>query len=484
MNTYRFRLNLPFLALAASLILATAIASLLFARMTHDHIDANNHPTEDIAWPLFQVQAEYLRVRQLVADADLHPTEEAHEAALERYEILIGRLPIVTRSNIRQRLAQHPALQAQIDQIVARFEIIDRVVQKAASPADKIAILRQRLAAEADLIQRMVLTAHLFASAERDATHTTLHEGHQGLAALFAIVVLVVLIFAGVTWRQFRHIEQSRADLIHVSEVLEAEKERAVMASQAKSIFLANMSHELRTPLNAIIGFADMIAGQMLGPVSPPRYAEYAGDIHRSGQHLLSLVNDLLDLARIEAGRMNIEPEWLELRAECLAVVATFDTEARRAGIQLERVEVDPAMHVHVDQRALRQMLLNLVANAMKFTPVGGEIMLSAELADGSLRLKVRDSGPGISPELLRHLMEPFVRGAAQAVNGQQGTGLGLSITRRLMELHGGKLELESAPGQGTTAIMVFPPSAVLPSADNSQSPPAETAAAPKAEAA
>jgi two-component system cell cycle sensor histidine kinase PleC len=265
----------------------------------------------------------------------------------------------------------------------------------------------------------------------------------------------VVLVLAGIAWLQLRRLERSNAVLDSLSSRLAEEKAQAEQASSAKSAFLANMSHELRTPLNAILGFSEVMAGHYFGPLDE-RYANYAQDIHRSGQHLLSLVNDLLDLARIEAGRFPIEIERLDPETEIAVVLKVFQVEAQSAGVSLQS-KVSPGAAIEADQRALRQMLINLVANALRFTPKGKTILVEfAERAD-SFEFRVIDSGVGIPAETLEHLLEPYVQGSTTALRGNSGTGLGLSITLRLMERHGGQLVLTSTVGFGTTAILRFP---------------------------
>ncbi len=232
----------------------------------------------------------------------------------------------------------------------------------------------------------------------------------------------------------------------------------AESANTAKSQFLANMSHELRTPLNAILGFSEMIAGEMLGPVGERRYRGYAVDINASAKHLLDIVNDLLDMARIEVGRYRVEPERVRLGQLGDEVAAIVHGMAAAARIAIDRGGLDQALTVEVDRRAIKQVLLNLLSNALRHTPEGGRIELSAEQrADGTLAIAVADTGCGIEPERLETMFEPFQRSTAHVARQQGGVGLGLWISRELVRLHGGDLELASTPGQGTTATVVLP---------------------------
>jgi two-component system cell cycle sensor histidine kinase PleC len=240
----------------------------------------------------------------------------------------------------------------------------------------------------------------------------------------------------------------------------EALKKRfeAETANASKTAFLANMSHELRTPLNAILGFSEIIAQECFGPVSNQRYKDYAGDIHSSGAHLLSLINDLLDIAKIEAGRMEISPHPLDARR-------TLEIALKLAGMkasekhQILTIAVEPSCPpLFADERALRQVLINLVSNAVKFTPPGGRIEVVASAArDGGFQIMVRDNGPGIPHEKLDTIFTPFSQVDNRYDRQSGGTGLGLALVRGLTELHGGRAWIESQEGAGCCAFVVLP---------------------------
>lgn len=230
----------------------------------------------------------------------------------------------------------------------------------------------------------------------------------------------------------------------------------AEAASAAKSAFLATMSHELRTPLNAIIGFAEIIADRLFGP-NDPRYFGYAQDIRASGMHLLALINDILDLSKIAAGRLELAYARVEI-APLLALVAKlFSAAAAKAGVELSVDSTDAALALEADPMRLQQVLMNLVSNAVKFTPNGGQVRLFAVGGDAGLRIGVADTGIGMTPEEAARATEPFVQIDAQLTRRHGGTGLGLAICKELVGLHGGALTIESAKGQGTRVTAELP---------------------------
>lgn len=246
-------------------------------------------------------------------------------------------------------------------------------------------------------------------------------------------------------------------------EMARAERERAEEANDHKSAFLANMSHELRTPLNAIMGFAEIIRDGVLGPESLEKYQEYARDIQESGAHLLSLVNDLLDIAKIEAGKMEIEESVINLDSLMRSCLSLLGGKAEKEGINLIRNNCDEDVHLRADGRMLKQVVLNLGSNAIKFTGKGGNLELKAlRDDDGGVVIEVRDSGIGMSREETSRALEPFT----QIDNGfnrrHEGTGLGLPLARQMTELHGGTLTIDSTPGEGTCVTVRLPADRVV----------------------
>jgi two-component system cell cycle sensor histidine kinase PleC len=247
--------------------------------------------------------------------------------------------------------------------------------------------------------------------------------------------------------------------------LLEAAHHDSESANRAKSRFLATMSHELRTPLNAVIGFSDMLRGEMLGPLGSPKYAEYAGHIHDSAVHLLSVLSDILDMSKIEAGKTELHEEVIDLPRMIRDVAHLFEQEARFARVALSATADDvPALFA--DQRHLRQMLINLLSNALKFTPADGTIDVTATTSGASeLVISVRDSGVGMTDEQIEIALLPFGQIDSPLMRKYQGTGLGLPIVKSLIELHGGRLKINSVPDRGTRVSLLFPTSRLRPHA-------------------
>ena len=294
-----------------------------------------------------------------------------------------------------------------------------------------------------------------------------LHGGplHLGLAILGVGLSLFILHLGRTMHLGARDLFLTREDKNDLIEQLAAAKiesdkarYRAEAASYAKSEFLANMSHELRTPLNAILGFSEIMKGEVFGPVGSPQYAEYAGHINSSGEHLLGLINDVLDLSRIEAGRFVIKAVEIDMRDQIAGAATLFAVRAAEGKIDLKR-DIDPDLPLLIaDERALRQILLNLISNAVKFTPEDGSVTIFARRnQQGGMDVGVTDTGVGIAPNDIALVFEAFGQGQHDISVREKGTGLGLPIVRGLVEAHGGKVQLTSELGKGTTVTASFP---------------------------
>lgn len=271
---------------------------------------------------------------------------------------------------------------------------------------------------------------------------------------LFTTVVASLRTFAEISGRR------------RAAEELKAALGRAEVADRAKMEFLANVSHELRTPLTAIIGFSDLMLGETFGPIQPRKYGEYLADIHASGGHLLNLVNEILDMSKIEAGKATLEETDVDVAAVVQECLRMLEPEAARKHLALHR-DIPPGLpRLRADTMMLKKMLLNLLFNGIKFTPPGaGGVEVSASLGcDDGMTLVVADSGIGISAKDLARVVEPFNTVDSALSGNYQGIGLGLTIATRMMELHGGRLTIDSIPSVGTRASLHFPPErTVLP---------------------
>jgi len=239
---------------------------------------------------------------------------------------------------------------------------------------------------------------------------------------------------------------------------LMASRDAAELANRTKSEFLANMSHELRTPLNAIIGFSEIIRDELLAPLPDPRYRDYACDIHRSGTHLLEIINDILDLSKVEAGRLEIRPEIVDMAETVEQCERLVGERAAQAGLELSATLAPERFCVVADRRLLKQILLNLLSNAIKFTPSGGRVEISAiSLAGDGLRLCVKDTGIGMSEAEISQALTPFGQADRSMTRRHEGTGLGLPLVLAFTEAHGGRLDIDSASGKGTSVTVEIP---------------------------
>jgi len=286
--------------------------------------------------------------------------------------------------------------------------------------------------------------------------------GHARPADLPVAALVATLVSAPIcAYAQslIRKIRVSRQSLKQLSEHLVLALQEAENANRAKSRFLANMSHELRTPLNAIIGFSDMMRSQLMGPIGNPRYLEYTKDIHASGTHLLNIINDILDLARIEAGGATLQDvAECDMEAIIDATLRMMRPIAEKQRVTVRRETGSRSPRLLAAERMVRQILINILSNAIKFTPAEGRVAIVHRMTEaGDYVLRVTDSGVGMTPAQIVVALTPFGQNDNHLSNENRGTGLGLPLAKAMMEMHGGALSIDSLPGRGTTVALTFP---------------------------
>jgi signal transduction histidine kinase len=264
-----------------------------------------------------------------------------------------------------------------------------------------------------------------------------------------------------------QQLKDEKSRLLALVGELNRAKRSADDANRAKSEFLASMSHELRTPLNAILGFSEVIKEELFGPVGLAKYVDYAQDVHNSGQHLLDLINDILDLSKIDAGKVELREENIMVAGLIADSASLVRERAQKSGVGLEILPGTDLPLLVADKRLLKQILLNLLSNAIKFTPAGGRVTVEARLdAKGGLRITVADTGIGMNPEDIAKAMSPYGQIDSRISRKHQGTGLGLPISHSLTRMHDGELDVQSKPGQGTRITLILPPQRLLARAD------------------
>jgi signal transduction histidine kinase len=311
------------------------------------------------------------------------------------------------------------------------------------------------------LFSALYLMVPAVVGASSGALHTHTVREQLFVVQIFVAVIGFSVVLAGAALEERRRLERGLASAIDHAEMAREEafvaRDAAQKANRAKSMFLANMSHELRTPLNAVIGFAEVMQAEMFGPLGDAHYRDYTGMIQQAGRHLLELISDILDMSKIEAGKLELQREAVDIAAVARDCVELMGERAAQAGLTLiADLEGAPAQ-VYADRRAMKQILLNLLSNASKFTPAGGHVAVSARMSGCNLILSVTDSGIGIPGDQLYRLGNPFVQIRQDASTTQTGTGLGLALVRALAEMHKGVLRIESVEGNGTTVSVEIP---------------------------
>jgi signal transduction histidine kinase len=450
--------NVP--ALVALLVGAALGALAILFWHALDRIDDRlNTPEDNVVWGLTQLEQEYnllrleaAKVKLAAANGGGTPLDEDALAGLQlRLDLFVSRVRILQEGTFFRQIAERPALAGLLSRIEDAIGAADATM--AAGPRNGAAETARRLEADlsplaGDLRRLSVEASHLYNELQ-SAFQAQMRRLILTIGGVFLALAAGVLGFLVVLGLQHRRLTRTNESLSRLSEELKA-------ANQTKSRFLANMSHELRTPLNAILGFSEIMRDQRFGALDT-RYQGYAGDIHRSAAHLLALINDVLDLSKVEAGRRELEPAEIFLATESAAAARLLEPKARARGISVALEFPDDLPPVLADPLAIRQVLLNLLSNAIKFSFDGGRVRICATARGGSVEVRVIDAGIGIPESDLERVTRPFeqVRNAFTAA--EEGTGLGLSLSKGLVEMHGGCLVLESDAGRGTTARFTLP---------------------------
>ncbi len=456
-------------------------------------LSESNQRAED----LVQLQRKIAAYRQLqhdttaqlytVASALLMPDERTLEATLRQLNQFgydLDRLQFVAKDEVE--------LLGRVRQDYEQFiRVVTRVVEliRTDRPAEGRGLQQARAAPLADRLER--LTNELVNKAEADMV-ASIEASHEAYVASREVVVgfaigsiaLALGLGYAISWSVVGPVQQMNerlgqiasgdfssqrvqvanrdelgalADKLNrMSDELGRLYRELEAASRHKSEFLASMSHELRTPLNAVIGFSEVLLERMFGEVNP-KQEEYLQDIMASGRHLLSLINDILDLSKIEAGRMDLEVTRFDLPAALDNALTLVRERATRHGIRLEAAIEPPVGVIEGDERKIKQILLNLLSNALKFTPEGGRVAVRAAVANGAVEVSVSDTGIGIAPEDQEAIFEEFRQAGEDYARKREGTGLGLALARKFVELHGGKIWVTSAVGQGATFTFTLP---------------------------
>ncbi len=442
-----------------------AISSYLYFQ----HREFTRVMRQNVIFEATQLRAEFLAFDAAVAEILAGTPERARNQAQVRYDIMLARLAAIEQGRSAEVYLGDQELAPNFASLASEIRQWEGSVTRFTSGDDAAGYsLLQQLAAAAPRFGSFTARANTLTQIRIADTNRRLEHLYILLIGLLVTGAVIVAVISRLLLRQAAATDAAHRHLAALARDLEAARRQAEAANRAKSSFLASMSHELRTPLNAVIGFADIMHQGLFGPLGNARYDEYVSSIQQSGQHLLSLINDILDMSRIEAGRVELNEDRIDVSMvleDCLDLVAV-QARAKNVRVDFPRGQSDGALWA--DERAMRQMVLNLLSNAVKFTAEGGSVTVQhGTAADGWYEISITDTGIGMAENEVARVFEPFARGGSQLVRQQyDGTGLGLPITRRLVELHGGRIQLKSQIGAGTTALLRFPPERISRVAD------------------
>ena len=413
----------------------------------------------NMVWAVSQAVAEFYRFEQRVAAFGTGAADR-DEVDL-RFEILRNRLGILRHGEVRDFIKSRPEEREAVDDFERLLGQLAPMVQAIETPG-MIARMLHALQPFEGRLARLAAEANAYGSDLTAADQQWLLLLHWVFSAIATALVISGLAFIVLLFFQNRLLAKAYRGMSALAQDLRAAKNIADAASEAKSRFLATMSHELRTPLNAVIGFSEIIASEAFGPVGKPAYRGYASDILAAGQHMLELVNDVLTMAKLDAGRYELDLAPMNLHDTVDKTVTIF-----RGTTNFEKREIRVTDNLRwpwlmADERAVRQVLLNLLSNAAKFSEPDKSIEVRCESSpDGDIMISVIDQGIGMAPDQVSEATRPFYQADSRLSRKYEGTGLGLSIVSGLMECHGGQLIIYSQPDVGSRVLVAFPRSAV-----------------------